>query len=89
MKLKNGVIITEAQGGYVAVDANAGRGRFNGMIKMNKTAAFVANLLKDGADEESLVRAMLEKFDVSEKDARDSVNVVVANLREAGLIEDE
>ena len=89
MKLKSGVIITKAQGGFVAVDAGAASGRFNGMVKMNATAAFIAELLKDGADEETLVKKTLEKYYVSESDARASVAEVLKNLRFAGLIEDE
>ena len=89
MKLKSGVIITAAQGGYVAVDAGGAKGRFNGMIKMNATAAFIAECLKSGADENALVTKLCEKYDVSEDDARDSVKNVVKNLRAAGLVDDE
>lgn len=89
MKLKSGVIITKAQGGFVAVDAGAGEGRFNGMVKMNKTAAFIAELLKDGADENVLVKKLLKKYDATEDAARQSVADVISNLRKAGLIEDE
>ena len=89
MKLKSGIIITEVQGGYVAVDAGGAKGRFNGMIKMNVTAAFIANELKSGADEDALVSKLLEKYDVSESEARASVKDVINNLIAAGLIEDE
>ena len=89
MKLKSGVIITEAQGGYVAVDAGGAKGRFNGMIKMNATAAFIANELKGGADEDALVCKMLEKYDVSESEARESVKDVLNKFAAAGLTEDE
>ena len=43
MKLKN-IIITEAGGEYVAVTAD---GSFNGMIRMNRTAAFIAEALRE------------------------------------------
>lgn len=89
MKLKSGVIITEAAGGYVAVDASAAAGRFNGMIKMNGTAAFIVKLLSGGADEQTLVNKVLEKYDATEEAAKESVDNVLSSLRRAGLIEDE
>jgi len=89
MKLKSGVIITEAAGGYVAVDASAAAGRFNGMIKMNGTAAFIVKLLSGGADEQTLVTKVLEKYDATEEAAKESVDNVLSSLRRAGLIEDE
>ncbi|MBO4429066.1 MAG: PqqD family protein [Clostridia bacterium] len=89
MKLKDGVIITKLEGGFVAVDSNACEGRFNGMIKMNSTAAFIAVLLKNGADRETLITKMLEKYDTTEEKAAHSVDEVVNTLRREGLIEDE
>ena len=89
MKLKSGVIITEAAGGFVAVDAGASAGRFNGMIKMNGTAAFIVKLLSEGADEQTLVSKVLEKYDATEEAAKESVKNVISSLRRAGLIEDE
>lgn len=89
MKLKDGVIITKLESGYVAVDSNAGEGRFNGMIKMNSTAAYIAALLKNGADRETLIEKMLERYDTTEEKAAHSVDEVVNTLRGEGLIEDE
>lgn len=89
MKLRSDVVITQTHSGFIAVDAGGAKGRFNGMIKMNATAAFIANELKIGADEDALVGKMLEKFNVSESEARESVSNVINNLRAAGLIDDE
>ena len=43
MKLKD-VIISEANGEYVAVNIG---GEFNGMLKLNDTAAFIAETLQE------------------------------------------
>lgn len=77
------------QSGFVAVDASAGSSRFNGMLKMNETAAFIAEILRGGADIDEIVRKMLEKYDVSEADAKKSAEDVISVLRGEGLIEDE
>ena len=59
------------------------------MIKMNGTAAFIVKLLSEGADEQTLVSKVLEKYDATEEAAKESVKNVISSLRRAGLIEDE
>ena len=55
MKLKSGVIINEINGEYVAVAAGEAGKAFNGMIKMNGTAAFIAKTLQNETDEDGIV----------------------------------
>lgn len=88
MKLKPGIIVTEADGEYVAVASGAAGRNFGGMIRMNKTTAFIVEVLKKGATEDEIVRAMCEKYDVDAAVARSGAQKVVATLRGAGLIED-
>ena len=89
MKLKDGIIITEAGGTFVAVaSGDAGRA-FNGMIKMNGTAAFIAENLKTETDETALVEALCGKYEVDAETARASVRKVVESFRPAGLLEEK
>ncbi len=83
MKLKD-ILITEANGEYVAVTAD---GTFNGMIRMNRTAAFIAEALREETTEDTLVQKICEKYEVSAEVARDNVQKVVAQFKKAGLIE--
>lgn len=47
MKLKEGFIITKNGNDYIAVAAGEAGKAFNGMIKMNGTAGFIATLLAE------------------------------------------
>ena len=87
MKLKSGVIINEVNGEYVAVAAGAAGKAFNGMIRMNETAAFIAEVLKNETDEDGIVKAICSEYEVDEETARVNARAVVSKLESAGLIE--
>ncbi len=87
MKLKIGVIINEINGEYVAVAAGEAGKAFNGMIKMNGTAAFIAKTLQTETDEDGIVNAICAEYDVDAETARANVRAVVEKLASAGLIE--
>ncbi len=87
MKLKSGIIINEINGEYVAVAAGEAGKVFNGMIKMNGTAAFIAKVLQTETSEDGVVDAICAEYDVDSETARVNVRAVVAKLESAGLIE--
>ncbi len=86
MKLKDGIIVRELDGEFVAVDAGIGEDRFNGMLKRNKTAAFVLECLRTDTDESGIVSRLTEKYDVDEATAAENVRKVVETLKKTGLI---
>ena len=59
---------------------------FSGMIKMNSTAAFIAELLQSETTEESLIDRLLEKYEVTPEQARLAVLSVLEKFRSAGLM---
>ena len=87
MKLKSGVIINEINGEYVAVTAGEAGQAFNGMIRMNETAAFIAKTLCNETDEDGIVKKLLDEYEVNAETARNSVRTIIAKLDSAGLIE--
>ena len=86
MKLKDGIIVRELDGEFVAVDAGIGEDRFNGMLKLNKTAAFVLECLRTDTDENGIVSRLTEKYDVDAATAAENVRKVVETLKKTGLI---
>lgn len=88
MKLKDGIIITEAGGTFVAVAAGEAGRAFNGMIKMNGTAAFIAEKLKTENDADGLAAALCEHYEVDLETARASVDKVVESFRQVHLLEE-
>ena len=87
MKLKSGIIINEINGDYVAVAAGEAGKAFNGMIKMNGTAAFIAKTLQSEITEDGIVAALLAEYEVDEETARQNVRAVIEKFRSAGLID--
>lgn len=83
MKLKD-VIITEANGDYIAVTAD---GTFNGMIRMNRTAAFIAEELKEEKTLEQLIEAVCNHYDVTADIAEQNILNVIKQFNSVGLIE--
>lgn len=87
MKLKDGIIISEINGEFVAVPSGAASKSFNGMIRMNKTAAMIAKLLQEGADETAIIAAMCEQYEVDEAIAREDYQLVTKQLDSLKLID--
>ena len=58
-----------------------GGAAFSGVVRSNRTAAFIVDLLKEETTEEAIVAAMLEKYDVSEEKARADIEKVLNTLR--------
>ena len=58
-----------------------GGAAFSGVVRSNRTAAFIVDQLKEETTEDAIVAAMLEKYDVSEEHARADVAKVLDTLR--------
>ncbi len=89
MKLKDGVIISEINGEFVAVPSGAASRSFNGMIRMNRTAAIIAKALQDGKSEDEAVAALCEAYEVGEDVAREDFAAITKQLDLLGLIDHE
>ncbi len=86
MKLKQGVIISQVENEYVAVFAGEAGKACNGMMRMNKVSAFILELLQNETDEEQIIQALLDKYEVSYEDARKSVVYVIEQVKKAGVL---
>ena len=87
MKLKEGVLVNEIDDQVMAVDAGNGRERFSGLVRMNKTAGFVAELLQKETSLEEIVKAMTQEYDITEEVARANAQKVIDAFQGAGLME--
>ncbi len=86
MKLKQGVIISQVENEYVAVFAGEAGKACSGMMRMNKVSAFILELLQNETDEEQIIQALLDKYEVSHEDARKSVVYVIEQIKKAGVL---
>lgn len=86
MKLKDGFITHESDGEQIMV--SAGNTGFNGLVRSNRTAAVIIDLLKKETTEEDIAEAMLAKYDVARKIVERDVQRIIAQLRSIGALDE-
>ncbi|MBE7083345.1 MAG: PqqD family protein [Clostridiales bacterium] len=86
MKIKQGFILREVAGNYIVVAVGSAVKEFNGVINLNETGAFLWKRLQDGAEEEDLVQALLNEYDVEEELARKDVRSFIDKIQGAKLL---
>lgn len=85
MRIKNGFITHETAAGQVMVSAGSD---FSGLVRSNRTAAFVIDLLKNDVTEEDIVSAMLEKYNAPREVIEKDVKALLSKLRGIGAIDE-
>ena len=86
MKIKEGFILREVAGSFIVVAVGDAVKTFNGIITLNETGAFLWKALEKGAEEQDLVNALLNEYDVQEDVAKEHVKKFIERLTEAKLI---
>ena len=61
---------------------------FAGLIRSNKTAAFIVECLKEETTKEKIVEAMFEKYDAPKDVLAKDVSDVIEKLRKVGALEE-
>lgn len=87
MKIKEGFVLRNMGGQPVVVSVGSASKVFNGMIKLNETGEFLWTQMLEGATEESLVEALLNKYDVPKELAIQDVKNFIETLKTPGIIE--
>lgn len=85
MKLKDGFLLRQVAGQTVVLPVS-GDLDLNMMITLNDTGAFLWERLQSEIDEVALVAALLEKYDVDEATAKNSVAAFVKKLNDNGFL---
>lgn len=88
MRLNKDLMLGNIDGRDFAVATGELAGKFNGIINNNPSANFIFNLLKTEQTEDSIVAAMLEKYEVEEAVVRADVRELLELLRGEGLLEE-
>ena len=86
MKLRYQFVVQNVSGKPVAVAVGERTKTFNGMITLNGTAAFLWKALETEQTVESLVKGLLEEYDVEQEKAEADVKAFLAQLQKAGLL---
>ena len=85
MKLKDTFVSHVTNGEQILVDVSSS---FSGLIRSNKTAAFIIDQLKSETTLDSIVDAMFEKYDAPKEVLRRDAQAVIDKLRSVGAIDE-
>ena len=85
MKLKDTYITHDSDGEQILLDTSSS---FAGLIRNNKTAAFIVECLKDDTTQEKIVEAMFEKYDAPKDVLAKDVSEVIGKLRKVGALDE-
>lgn len=87
MKLKSGFMLHCVGDENVVVPVGERTKTFHGMIRLNRSGAFLWENMKDEFTAESLTQALLDRYEVEEAVAAATVNKFLATLEQHELIE--
>ncbi|MBS5703463.1 MAG: PqqD family protein [Butyricicoccus pullicaecorum] len=87
MKIKQGFLLRRMADQFVVVAVGAAAQEFPGMMRLNGSGAFIWKQLEREVDENAVIRAVLEEYDVPEEQAAADVRRWIAQLRETGALD--
>lgn len=86
MKRNDNFLLRDVAGTLVVVPVGAAVAAFPGMITLNPTGAYIWELLETEQTVQSLVDALVARYEVDEEKARTDVEGFIAKLEPTGAI---
>ena len=87
MKIKDGFVIRKVMDNYVVIAVGEASRNFQGMVKLNETAATIWGYIAEGKELDEITALMLEKYDVEESILRADIEKILKTLEQQGFIE--
>ncbi len=89
MKIKDGFVLEEVGGSYLAVAVGQRTDEFTGLVRLNETGAFLWKHMKEDTTLDELIAALAaECVDADEETVKPGVCAFVENLRANGILEE-
>jgi len=86
MRIVSGFILREIVSQTIAVPSGESAQHLSGLVSMNDCGRFLFELLQSEQTEDSLVRALMESYDVDMATAQQDVTEFLELLRENNLL---
>jgi hypothetical protein len=86
MKIAEGFSLKTIADNNIVVPVGSNTVSFKAIITLNESGAFLWRELETEKDEEQLVKAMLDEYDVDEATVRKDVSEFIENMRAANLL---
>ncbi len=87
MKIKKGFLLRKVGTQNVVVAVGAASKDFNGIIRLNDSGKYLWEKLANGSDEETLLKDMLNDYEIDEATAKADIGRFLESLRGADLLE--
>ena len=87
MKLKDEIVLGSVDGRDFAIATGSLSKKFHGLINNNPTANSIFQLLKTEQTEDSIVKAMCDKYDAPEDIIRADVKEILAQLKDMDILD--
>ncbi len=88
MKIKKHFVLRDVAGQSIVVPIGEAAITFNAMITLSESGKFLWENLLNDIDEDQLVAALLDEYDVAEEVARIDVLEFLNKMREADLLDE-
>ena len=85
MKLNHEFITREIDDQQIMISTS---GKFSGLVRSNKTAAFIVDCLANDTTEDEIVQKMLAKYNAPEDIIREDVKKILDTLRRIGALDE-
>lgn len=86
MKIKKELIRRQVAGDVILVPVGKTALENNGLFTLNELGGFLWDRLEAAADEQDLLRAVLEEYDVSGSQALEDIREFLAQLTRMGIL---
>ena len=87
MKIKEGFILRKIAGEDIVVPIGNNIADFNGVIRLNESAAFLWKTLQDEISKEDLINSLIKEYEIDENLATNDVEGFLNILEEHKAIE--
>lgn len=86
MKVVPGFVVRQIAGETIAIPAGPAARQLSGLLALNGSGQFLFELLQSEQTEDSLVRAMLETYEIDEATALADVTEFLQILRDSSVL---
>ena len=86
LKIKDGFILREVSETFIVLAVGERVKDFNGMITLSESGAFLWKILEQGAEQETLVNALIKEYGIEKELATKDVDAFINKMKGAGLL---
>lgn len=86
MKIKENYMLRKVADTFVVVPIGSAVAEFNGMINLNSVGAFLWAQLETETDFDTVLKAMLNEYEVDEATAKADLEKFIKELKESDLL---